>query len=97
MLSLDVLSMIIGFITMSALVANISCQVGTVASFIPILRATAKDPTREKPLPWIIWSAAYGLDVILVITRWEKWGDVVYPATCLVLHILMVTIANRKK
>ena len=97
MLLLDALSMIIGFITMSALVTNISCQVGTVASFIPILRATAKDPTKEKPLPWIIWSLAYGLDVILVITRWEKWGDVVYPATCLVLHILMAIIANRKK
>jgi hypothetical protein len=97
MFSLDAGSMFIGFITRSALVANICCQIGTVASFIPMLRATAKDPTREKPLPWIIWSIAYGLDVILVISRWEKWGDVVYPATCLVLHVLMVVIINRGK
>ena len=97
MLSLDAGSMAIGFITMSALVANVSCQVGTVASYIPILRSTAKDPSRERLLPWIIWSLAYGLDVILVTVRWEKWGDVVYPATCFVLSLLMAVITLRRR
>ena len=31
----------------------------TLTSFIPILRSTWRDPRREQPLPWIIWSLAY--------------------------------------
>jgi len=97
MFSLDTGSMLIGFLTRSALVTNICCQIGTIASFIPILRATAKDPTKEKPLPWIVWSIAYGLDVILVICRWEKWGDVVYPIVEFILCFIIAVISNRKR
>jgi len=97
MLSLDVISLVVGCLTMSALVTNISCQVGTVATYVPIIMSTDKEPTREKPLPWILWSLAYGLDVILVIARWEQWGDVVYPATCFVLTVIVAVITTRKR
>lgn len=97
MLSIDASASVIGLMTMSALVANISYQVGTVASFIPILRATDKDPTRERFLPWLLWSTAYGLQVILVAIRWEKWGDLVYPVVGFILSVIMAVITNRRR
>ena len=95
--SIDIVATIVWLIVDSPLVGNLACQFGTVLSFIPIIRETVKDPKKEKPLSWIIWSFAYGLDVILVIMRWNQWGDVVYPATCLVLHFLMAIISTKRR
>ena len=95
--SLDIVATIVWLVADSALIGNIACQLGTALSFYPIIRETLKDPKKERPLAWIIWSTAYGLDIVLVIMRWTQWGDVVYPATCLVLHVLMAIISTKRR
>ena len=95
--STDIAATIVWLVAKSPLIGNMSCQAGTVLSFIPIIRDTMKDSKDEEPLPWIIWSIAYALDVVLVIARWKQWGDVVYPITCLALSITMAIIANKRR
>ncbi|MCX6717525.1 MAG: hypothetical protein NTU76_02525 [Candidatus Taylorbacteria bacterium] len=95
--SADIVATIVWLVAKSALIGNMACQIGTVFSFIPIIRETMKNPKSERRTPWILWSTAYGLDVVLVITRWNQWGDVVYPATLLILDVLMAIIANRRR
>jgi hypothetical protein len=85
----DLMAMILWYVTESALVANLAMQVSTVISFIPMYIEVFDDEENEKQLPWIIWSVTYALDIILVITRWEKWGDLAYPLTNFVLHFGM--------
>lgn len=89
MICADVFATIMWYVTDSALVGNLLLQVSTIISFVPIIKEVYDDDENETPLPWLIWSAAYFMDVILVGLRWEKWGDMVYPATCLVLHLLV--------
>ena len=96
MLSLDICAMMIAFVSKSATVGNIACQVGTVASYVPMIRSTVRNPNQEKPLPWIFWSTAYALDVVLIISRWDKWEDVAYPAVCFFLSLTMALVANKR-
>jgi len=95
--SFDVLATIVWLVADSALIGNMACQLGTVISFYPIIRETLKDPKKERPLAWTVWSIAYGLDIVLVTIRWTQWGDVVYPATCFVLHVLMAVISTKRR
>lgn len=85
----DIIATVLWYLTDSALVGNILLQVSTVISFVPIIKEVYDEDENETPLPWLIWSAAYFMDLILVGLRWEKWGDIVYPATCFVLHLLV--------
>lgn len=85
----DIAALILWFVTESALVANLAMQVSTVISFIPMYKEVFDEDENETQLPWIIWSITYALDILLVITRWEKWGDLAYPLTNFVLHFAM--------
>lgn len=95
--SADIMATIVWMSTNSPLIGNMACQGSEVISFIPIIRETMRHPRRERPLPWIIWSIAYALDVILVIIRWRQWGDMVYPVTSLALSLTMIIITNRRR
>jgi len=95
--SLDIVATIVWLVANSPLIGNMACQAGTVLSYIPIIRETMKNPQSERRSPWVLWSMAYVLDVILVIARWNQWGDVVYPATNLILCLIMAIIANRRR
>lgn len=92
-----IIAIVIWQVVDSPMIGNMACQLGTVLSFYPIIRETLKDPKREKPLAWTIWSCAYGLDIVLVIMRWNQWGDMAYPATCFVLHVLMAIISTKRR
>ncbi len=87
--SADMIAVIIWLVTDSALVANIAFQVGTIISFIPVYREIYDNQENETQLPWLVWSTAYFLDIVLVGLRYEKWGDLVYPVVNFVLHFLM--------
>lgn len=93
----DIVATAVWLVADSALIGNMACQLGTVLSFYPIIRETLKDPKKERPLAWIIWSSAYGLDIVLVTMRWAQWVDVVYPATGFSLHVLMIVISTKRR
>ncbi|OHB03660.1 MAG: hypothetical protein A2920_03065 [Candidatus Zambryskibacteria bacterium RIFCSPLOWO2_01_FULL_43_17] len=89
----DFIIIIVWFLTSSPFVANTLLIVTAIISFIPIYINTWKNPIAEHALPWLLWSLAYAMMLIAVFIRWEKWEDMLYPVTFLVLHILMFLFA----
>lgn len=98
-ITVDVIATVVWLTTKSAVLGNIIIQFSTAISFIPILRETFKNPLLEKPTPWIIWTFAYGLDIILLIKDFNGFSEVVYPVTCLVLHfsVFALSMVGRKR
>ncbi len=70
----------------------------TLTSFIPILRSTWRDPRREQPLPWIIWSLAYLCltGATLLSTGFDQPVLLMYPIANVVLHGAMAFFSLRK-
>lgn len=81
----------------SASYANLILQPAIVISFMPTLRGVWRDPNREGPLPWFIWSPAYIFLIIAVFLEWEeKLLQLVYPINCLFWHGLVGVLSLRK-
>ena len=73
-------------------------NVTTLTSFLPILRSTWRDPRREQPFPWIMWSIAY---LLLTAATLETTGLsqpvlLFYPLANVALHIAMALFSLRK-
>ena len=73
-------------------------NVTTLTSFMPILRSTWRDPRREQPLPWMVWSVAY---IFLTAATLKTTGMtqpvlLLYPLSNVVLHIAMSLFSLRK-
>ena len=71
----------------SATIANMIIQVAVLISFIPTWRGVIKNPKIERVFPWFLWSAAYIVNIVIVLLRWKSQPqDLVYPINCLILH-----------
>jgi len=71
----------------SAVYANLVLQPAIVISFLPTLNEVWKDSSKEKCLPWFIWSFAYIFILVAIFLEWEnKPLQLVYPINCLFLH-----------
>ena len=82
----DLFIILVWFLTQSPIYANILLVITAVVSFVPIIRTTWINPKGENATPWFVWTVAYCLLTVLVVVRWEKWEDLVYPLTFAVLH-----------
>lgn len=73
-------------------------NVTTLTSFMPILRSTWRDPRREQPLPWIVWSCAYLLltAATLATTGLSEPVLLLYPLANVTLHVAMALFSLRK-
>ena len=68
----------------------------TAVSFVPLLRETAKDPKQEHPLPWLIWTFAYGTLGYATHATYGLWSEfMIYPASNVLLHGLVCILALR--
>ena len=63
-------------------------NVTTLTAFFPVLRSTWRTPERERPEPWLVWTAAYS--VLTVVTLLADQGRhpalLVYPLLSVALH-----------
>ncbi|HLP43913.1 MAG TPA: hypothetical protein VK145_01385 [Candidatus Nanoarchaeia archaeon] len=85
----DLVIILIWWLSKSPIYANILLVITAVVSFLPIIRSTWINPRNENASPWFFWTSAYCLLTILVMLRWEKWEDLVYPVTFAILHALI--------
>lgn len=73
----------------------------TLTAFYPILRHTKRDPSVERALPWMIWTASYvTLGVVTMYQHGLLSVLMIYPALNSVLHFSMGWFAmphRRKK
>jgi hypothetical protein len=75
----------------------IAGNVTTLTSFFPVLRSTWKTPERERPEPWLVWTAAYS--VLAIVTVLADGGRhpalLAYPLLSVVLHGSVALMALR--
>lgn len=81
----------------SATEANLLYQVGTIISFVPILRGIKNGIDKEHWLPWVIWTSAYTMFGISVAMRLNSWTELAYPITCFVIHAYTAWVAFRSR
>jgi hypothetical protein len=72
-------------------------NVTTLTAFFPVLRSTWRTPERERPEPWLVWTAAYSL--LSVVTFLADQGRhpalLAYPLLSVVLHGSIALMALR--
>lgn len=82
----------------SAAYAQVLITVAVALAFIPLSRAVWKSPRVETVLPWMVWATAYGLMSLVTILRWSGNPlELLYPATMLVLHLMVGVLARRSR
>lgn len=74
-------------------------NVTTFTAFFPVLRSTWRTPERERPEPWLVWTAAYS--VLAVVTILADGGAhpalLVYPVLSALLHGAVAVMSVRGK
>ncbi len=81
----------------SAAYANIILVVAIAISFIPLYEVVWRNPAIEKPLPWFVWTAAFGTLTLVNVLRWQgDWMPLVYPVSMVVLHAAAGVLACRR-
>ncbi len=70
---------------------------GAAVTFIPIYREVFDDPSVEHPKAWFIWTSAYFILLIVVLTEGGSFDSILYPALYSVLHIIVGILAYKKR
>jgi hypothetical protein len=95
---MDCIAILVWWYFSSALYANLLLIVTAIVSFLPIMHNTFVDPESENATPWFLWTVAYGLLGLVVLIRWEKWEDLIYPLAFFLLHLIVgIMSVDRKK
>jgi hypothetical protein len=81
----------------NASVANLIGIVAFLISFYPTLVGVYKNPTKERYIPWLIWTSAFAINLINNIISWN--GDIVSILNPLILLLCHYSISHlsRKK
>jgi uncharacterized protein len=81
-----------------ALLFLVGLNATTFTAFFPLLRSTYRFPKRERPGPWIIWTAAYACltAATLAASGLQSPALLVYPVANLALHAALVVLSLRK-
>jgi len=95
-ITIDILSMIVWW-WYGATKGHMVVMAGVGLSFIPMIKGLWLNQTSEKPLPWLIWCIAYTIAILVVIMRWEKWEDLIYPVSYLFFGTIVGFIAYLKQ
>lgn len=74
-------------------VANLALQATAVVAFIPMYRALLTGREREHPMPWILWTAAFGLFLASSSLTFDTIEEVAYPVVGLLTHSLVAAFA----
>lgn len=93
LLAMDFFAIFLWWLFQSAIYANFFLVLTAIISFIPIMRHVWNNPMVEDAIPWYLWTAAYCILAVVIIFRWEKWEDLVYPITFAILHIIIAILA----
>lgn len=72
-------------------------NLSTLVSFIPMIRGVIQDPETEHPLPWFIWTCAYGSLGFVTASEYGFMSVfMIYPAMNFFLHLLVGACATRR-
>ncbi len=81
----------------SAIYANFIIVIAEIIAFSPLMRGVWKNPAFERPLPWFIWTAAYGMNTAAVFLHWtNQYQDLFFPVSMIILHFTVAFLSLRK-
>lgn len=88
----------VGHSAMFDLIFLLGLSATSLSAFFPLLRSTYKFPQRERPGPWIVWTAAYALltAATAIGGGLEKPALLIYPVLNFGLHCALVVLALRR-
>jgi uncharacterized protein len=71
-------------------------NVTTFTAFAPLVRSTLHSPDREQPLPWMMWTVAYGLLFLATVSSdgFRSPELLLYPGLCVSLHGLVALFSS---
>jgi hypothetical protein len=73
----------------SAETSSLVVALGLFISWEPTISKVIKDPTSEEPLPWMLWTVAFGLTAINAYIYKGGWSvAMVVPVLCVVLDAI---------
>ncbi len=67
-------------------------------SFYPLVRETYLEPSKEAPVPWIVWTIAYTLLAIVTYETHHSFFHILmfYPLINILLHGIVAWISSKK-
>ncbi|RJQ35112.1 hypothetical protein C4556_01195 [Candidatus Parcubacteria bacterium] len=85
--------------SLAALVILFGSNATTITAFIPILRSTWRDPSRERPFAWTIWACAYTILGVTTIIEEGGWWTVLllYPVSNALLHGMIAWLSRPER
>jgi hypothetical protein len=96
-LVLGVIAGVVWWQTKSPTSAQALLQICIAVGFIPTYLGLWEDSHNELSLGWILWCAAFSLQILVVRLRWKrKYGDLMYPVNCLILHFIVILLIVRQ-
>ncbi len=86
-LFLGVLAGLVWYWYKSSTYAQVMLQVAFFISFVPTYLSVLDNPFVESPAPWLMWSFAYIINIVIVRRRWRgQYRDFVNPINHSILH-----------
>lgn len=76
--------------------ANVLIFVALAFGFIPYYQILPKDPTKEVPLPWFIWTSAFLITLTNVIIQDKNTFAYVLPVGGALAHLSVGILASRR-
>jgi hypothetical protein len=77
--------------------ANMIVLITFLISFYPTLEGVWLDPTKEKPLPWIIWTVAFFLTISNAFLRDATLVTFIMPSVLLVAHLSIAFFSRQSR
>ncbi|OGF26047.1 hypothetical protein A2303_04575 [Candidatus Falkowbacteria bacterium RIFOXYB2_FULL_47_14] len=96
-LALGLFSAAVWWIFRSAAGANMIVLLALIISFFPTWEGVWRDPYKETPLTWVLWTAAYGFTIIAVIIKHGQLLSFFTPVACLIMHGAVAILSTEKR
>lgn len=79
--------------------ANIIILFAFLIAFIPTLEGVWRNPFKETPLPWVLWTIAFFITTANVVLRGNKLVALIMPIVLLVVHcgVAILSAQSRKE
>lgn len=76
--------------------ANLINLAGFMISSEPTITGVRKDPSKEKPLPWAIWTIAFTITGIGAALD-HRWLSLITPVGLVIIHGAVMFFSSRRK
>ena len=70
-------------------------QIAIIVGTVPTIVGVWRDPSVERPLPWLLWSLSFIIAIVVVTMRHVSWVAYASPVIQMVMYIGIGLLALR--